>query len=84
MVKQYWAIELQNYKGTDDVYYFTNYDIARNSFNLLAEAHKNDDEFHREDGFMEWFDSSYNEYSTYAELKLSQVFVFDQAIDIEL
>lgn len=80
----YWSIELTNYCGNDDIYYFSNYEVARETFNALAEAHKNDDEFHREDGFMEWFDSSYNEYSTYAELKLSQVFVFDQAIDIEL
>lgn len=81
---EYWSIELTNYCGNDDIYYFSNYEVARETFNALAEVHKNDDEFHREDGFMEWFDSSYNEYSTYAELKLSQVFVFDQAIDIEL
>ena len=70
---EYWSIELTNYCGNDDIYYFTNYERARETFNTLAEEHKNDDEFSREDGFIEWFDSSYNEYSTYAELKISKI-----------
>lgn len=81
---EYWSIELTNYRGNNDIYYFANYEVARETFNVLAEKHKNDDEFSREDGFMEWFDSSYNEYSTYAELKVSKIFIFDQTIDIEL
>lgn len=79
---EYWSIELTNYCGNDDIYYFSNYEVARETFNTLAEEHKNDAKFSREDGFMEWFDSSYNEYSTYAELKVSEIFIFDKAITI--
>ena len=79
---EYWSIELTNYRGSDDIYYFSNYEVARETFNTLAEEHKNDDEFSREDGFMEWFDSSCNEYSTYVELKVSKIFIFDKAITI--
>lgn len=79
---KYWSIELTNYHGSDDIYYFKNYEVARETFNALAEEHKNDADFSREDGFMEWFDSSYNEYSTYAELKISEIYIFDKVITI--
>lgn len=64
----YWAIIRDNFEGEDDILYFENYEIAKKNFEILCEKNKDQDEFYRSDNGAKWFDSCYNEYSTYINL----------------
>lgn len=79
---EYWSIVLENYEGYDDVYYFDNYSVAKKTFENLCEKHKNYDEFEKVDNECSWFDSHYNEYSTFAQLRKSTINIFDKVIDL--
>lgn len=79
---EYWSIILENYKGYDDVYYFDNYSVAEKTFKNLCEKYKNYDEFERTDDECSWFDPGYNEYSTFAKLEKSTIYIFDKVVDL--
>jgi hypothetical protein len=82
-MNKYWTLVFTNYRGNDDRYYFANYEVAKKSFDMLAEAHKNDDEFSVEDSFMSWFDPDYNEYSTYVDLVEEPIYINENPVDFE-
>ena len=83
MMKKYWTLVFNNYHGLDDKYYFANYETAKKSFDMLAEAHKDDDEFSVDDNFMTWFDAGYNEYSTDVVLVERPIYINTEPIDFE-
>ena len=65
----YWAIDCENLKGEDNTFYFENYEIAKKNFEILCGKNKDQDEFRKNDNdSASWFDSCYNEYSTYIDL----------------
>ena len=74
-----WCIHIENFRNRDEDYYFTSYELAKESFNNLAEQFENYPEFYynEESNYMEWFDSSYNEYSTVASLYLEGFAAFE-------
>jgi hypothetical protein len=68
-MKKYWAIEVENFEDTDSIYYFENYEIAKDNFEILCLKNQNQEEFRRNGEYMaSWFDSLYNEYSTHISL----------------
>jgi len=64
----YWAIVCDNFCGSDDVYYFTSHEVAVKNFLTIVEKYKDAKEFERDGNSCMWFDSSFNEYSTYIYL----------------
>lgn len=64
-MSRYWAINCINFKGEDSIFYFEDFETARENFDTLCEKNKNQEEFKRK-GYSKasWFDSNYNEYST--------------------
>jgi len=82
-MEKYWTLVFTNYRGEDDKYHFANYEVAKKSFDMLAEAHKNDAEFSVGDSFMEWFDPCYNEYSTFVDLVEVPIYINAEPIDFE-
>lgn len=64
----YWVINCDNFKSQDDIFYFENYKIAKKNFEILCEKNKNQEEFERDENSASWFDSNYNEFSTYIDL----------------
>jgi hypothetical protein len=82
-MKKYWTLIFANYRGNDDRYYFANYEVAKKSFDMLAEAHKDDEEFSVEDDWMTWFDPNYNEYSTYVDLVEEPIYINENPVDFE-
>lgn len=68
-MKNIWAIEVENFKDIDSTFYFENYEIAKDNFEILCLKNQNQEEFERNGEYMaSWFDPSYNEYSTYISL----------------
>lgn len=68
-MKKYWAIEVENFEDINTTYYFENYEIAKDNFEILCLKNQNQEEFERNDEYMaSWFDPSYNEFSTYISL----------------
>jgi hypothetical protein len=66
---KYWAIDCNNFRGENDTFYFENYKIAKENFEILCEKNKNQEEFKRYDEYSgAWFDPNYNEYLTFIDL----------------
>jgi single-stranded DNA-specific DHH superfamily exonuclease len=64
----YWVIECENYQGHDETYYFTSHEVAIKNFLTIVEKYKDMYEFEQDGNSCMWFDSSFNEYSTYIYL----------------
>lgn len=66
MTKEYWCVVLKNFEGEDDVYYFSNCEIAIQNFLALVSKYLDYEEFSLdiEEQVCSWFDSNYNEDST--------------------
>ena len=64
-----WAIMCENFEGENSTFYFKNYKIANENFDILCEKNKNQKEFKKlNECTVSWFDPRYNEYSTYINL----------------
>lgn len=62
-------IKLNNYHGEDDIEYYRNKKNAYHRYNELFDEGKHKKEFKQENiNSFSFFDSSYNEYSTYISL----------------
>ena len=76
-----WSLELDNFEGESYTLYFENYNIAKQNFDVICKKFKNYEEFEIINGTTcTWFDSSYNEYSTYITLKESIIKFYDHII----
>ena len=66
---KYWAIVCVNLESDDDTFYFENYEIAKKNFDILCVKNKDKEKFEMtNENTASWFDSNYNEYSTYINL----------------
>lgn len=74
-IENVWSIVFTNFRGENYIVYFKNKESAEKSFKTLYEYAKDFDEFDydKSDNYISWFDSSYNEYSTYAILKMIDI-----------
>lgn len=61
----YWCLVFDNYHDTDHIEYFDTKEHAIAAFEEICEVCKNHEEFERWSDGCSWFDSTYNEYSTY-------------------
>lgn len=77
---KYWALILDNYECADDIFYFANYDIAKQNFDVICENYKNYKEFKKTDKRCSWFDPKYNEYSTFVSLTEREIDIYNEII----
>ena len=77
-----WCIELENFRGGNEIYHFDSFELAKESFNNLIEQFKDYPEFRKDINgiYVEWFDSSYNEYLTMATMHLDSFVVYEEPV----
>ena len=82
MKNDIWRIVLENYQAEYITYYFENYEIAKKNFNCLRDLNKDMPEFeiNRSEDVMSWFDSHYNEYSTFVYLLQGSPKIYNKII----
>lgn len=77
---KYWTLILENYEDENDIFYFENYDIAKQNFDVICKKHKNYEEFEKTDKECSWFDPEYNEFSTFVLLAEREINIYNEII----